>query len=84
MITNNFLLIKKLFSPETRRLIVQTIKTHLENEECLEAIREAIVRKEQQIDWEALFDQFDLNKDGFISDDEVFIIFIIIKICYIF
>ena len=60
-----------MFSPETRRLISQTIKTHLENEECLEAIREAILRKDQEIDWEGLFDQFDLNKDGFISEDEV-------------
>jgi len=52
-------------------MIVQTIKTHLENEECLEAIREAIIRKEQEIEWEVLFDHFDLNKDGYITDNEV-------------
>ena len=40
----------------------------MENEECLEAIREAIIRKEQEIEWEVLFD---LNKDGYITDNEV-------------
>lgn len=61
-----------MFSPETRRLIAENIKTHLENEGCLESIREAICRKDQAINWEMFFDSFDLNKDGFISDDEVF------------
>lgn len=49
------------------------MRTHFENEECLEAIREALVRKDQNIQWEGLFEQFDLNKDGFITDDEVLI-----------